>query len=281
MKKTILMLTVVIFGLVFSKSKIANAQNSDTEMFECDEGIKAYSNNDYAKAFEWFQKAAGKENVLAMSWLGFLYHNGSGVQQDYLEAYIWYKKAADKGNAYAMEYIGLLFQNGGGNFVQSYEKALEWYLKAVENGRETAKQRIAQIESIQSSTSQQSLNSNSSSITQNDNNYNRVGGVTAVILVYNRNKGNYIENESIRCAVYESFSGNSTKYRLYNPSMGVWFDVQRNSEYSPKEVNDWINRKYGNYVPEPSRKKRYSHIGTFNSGTRYWFVYFNLEDAYR
>ena len=57
---------------------------------------------DYAKAREWYEKAAAKGDASAMSNLGLLYHNGQGVAQDYAKAREWYEKAADKDNASAM-----------------------------------------------------------------------------------------------------------------------------------------------------------------------------------
>jgi TPR repeat protein len=60
---------------------------------------------DYAKAREWFEKAAAKDIKHAMINLGQLYENGYGVPQDYAKAREWYEKAAAKGNASAK--IGL------------------------------------------------------------------------------------------------------------------------------------------------------------------------------
>ena len=65
----------------------------------------------------------------AMSNLGLLYDNGQGVAQDYAKAREWYEKAADKGDADAMFNLGLLYDNGQG-VAQDYAKAREWYEKA-------------------------------------------------------------------------------------------------------------------------------------------------------
>ena len=54
---------------------------------------------DYAKAREWYEKAADKGDADAMADLGVLYANGQGVAQDYAKAREWYEKAADKGDA--------------------------------------------------------------------------------------------------------------------------------------------------------------------------------------
>ena len=57
---------------------------------------------DYAKAREWYEKAAAKGDASAMANLGLLYDNGQGVAQDYAKAREWYEKAAAKGDASAM-----------------------------------------------------------------------------------------------------------------------------------------------------------------------------------
>jgi len=84
---------------------------------------------DYAKAREWYEKAAAKGDANAMGNLGWLYQNGYGVTQDYAKAREWYEKAAAKDNADAMGNLGWLHQNGYG-VTQDYAKAREWYEKA-------------------------------------------------------------------------------------------------------------------------------------------------------
>jgi TPR repeat protein len=56
---------------------------------------------DYAKAREWYEKAADAGNNLAMSNLGVLYANGRGVTQDDGKARELFQKAADAGNTNA------------------------------------------------------------------------------------------------------------------------------------------------------------------------------------
>ena len=99
---------------------------------------------DYAKAREWYEKAA-KDNAIAMLNLGVLYVNGQGVTQDYIRAREWYEKAAAKDNASAMLDLGWLYENGRG-VAQDYIRAREWYEKAAANGyAEAAK---AQLEKL-------------------------------------------------------------------------------------------------------------------------------------
>ena len=99
---------------------------------------------DYAKAREWYEKAADKGDASAMVNLGVLYANGHGVAQDYAKAREWYEKAADKGDASAMPNLGLLYHNGQG-VAQDYAKAREWYEKAADKGDASAKAHLEKL----------------------------------------------------------------------------------------------------------------------------------------
>ena len=64
-------------------------------------GFAAHETGDYAKAAEWFSKAAEQENAQAQFELGVLYEKGQGVPQDCAKAAEWYGKAAAQGHAMA------------------------------------------------------------------------------------------------------------------------------------------------------------------------------------
>jgi uncharacterized protein len=49
-----------------------------------------------------------------MLYLGLHYDNGQGVAQDYAKAREWYEKAADNGDAGALTCLGVLYDNGQG-----------------------------------------------------------------------------------------------------------------------------------------------------------------------
>jgi len=93
------------------------------------QGESSYRTQDYAKALEWYEKAAAEDNADAMFKLGLLYHNGQGVAQNNAKAIEWYEKAADKGNTDAMVNLGMHYANGLG-VARNYAKAREWYEKA-------------------------------------------------------------------------------------------------------------------------------------------------------
>jgi tetratricopeptide (TPR) repeat protein len=96
---------------------------------------------DYARAREWYEKAAAKGDATAMTNLGQLYHYGRGVAQDYAKAREWYEKAAAKGDATAMTNLGFLYQGGEG-VVEDWAKAREWYKQAYAKETDTQSRRF-------------------------------------------------------------------------------------------------------------------------------------------
>ena len=61
--------------------------------------------------------------------IGIMYNYGQGVPRDYARAFEWYKKAAENGNIRAMDYLGDMYKNGDG-VVRDKQKAEEWKRKA-------------------------------------------------------------------------------------------------------------------------------------------------------
>ena len=91
---------------------------------------------DYAKAREWYEKAADKGDAKAMNNLGLLYDNGQGVAQDYAKAASGTKRPPTRA-AKAMTDLGLLYNNGTG-VARDYAKAREWYKRAADKGDKVA-----------------------------------------------------------------------------------------------------------------------------------------------
>jgi len=118
----------------------ASAMYTRGQIYEHGVGVT----RDYAKARDWYQKAADRGNANAMYDLGFLYEEGWGGAQDYAEACELYRRAADMGHLNAMFMIGLCYENGKG-VVQDYGKAREWYQKSLDRGDTDAKARLEQL----------------------------------------------------------------------------------------------------------------------------------------
>src|SRR5262249_13462672 len=96
---------------------------------------------DYAKAREWFEKAAAKDHAGAMANLGWLHENGQGVPQDYAKAREWYEKATDKGDETAkakLEQLSISEAFGGGRYGEALrlQEALVVKVEAAETERE-------------------------------------------------------------------------------------------------------------------------------------------------
>jgi TPR repeat protein len=69
------------------------------------------------------------------------YYFGRGVHRDYQAAMDWYLRAAEQGHATAQSNIGYLYQNGRG-VPKDYSRAMEWYRKAAEQGEVGAQSNI-------------------------------------------------------------------------------------------------------------------------------------------
>ncbi len=81
---------------------------------------------DYAKALQWWRKAAEQGIAVAGYLLGVMYDNGEGVPQNYAEAVKWYRKAAEQGVAEAQYNLGFMYSRGKG-VPQDYVQAHMWF----------------------------------------------------------------------------------------------------------------------------------------------------------
>src|SRR5262249_14744528 len=86
----------------------------------------------------------------AMNNIGVLHYNGQGVPQDYAKAREWFEKAADEGDTTAMNNIGVLYEHGQG-VPQDYAKAREWSENAADTvqAEETTREGTAAKETAQ------------------------------------------------------------------------------------------------------------------------------------
>ena len=79
---------------------------------------------------------ASEGDAFAQTNAAWGYENGYGTTADDYEAVEWYLKAAEQGLAEAQYKLGDMYYDMyyGDDVEQSYEKAVEWYLKAAEQG---------------------------------------------------------------------------------------------------------------------------------------------------
>ena len=101
---------------------------------ECYDGVDCEGiPHDYAKARQWYEKAATQGFAEAQFNLGAMYENGHGVRQDYAKARQWYEKAAAQGVAEAQSNLGFMYAHGHG-VRQNVQTAKEWFSKSCDNG---------------------------------------------------------------------------------------------------------------------------------------------------
>jgi TPR repeat protein len=84
---------------------------------------------DFARAADWYRKAAGSGVMAAQVNLGDLYSEGRGVPHDPATAVYWWRKAADQGAAQAYYNLGSSYEAGSG-VPQDFRQAAAWYKKA-------------------------------------------------------------------------------------------------------------------------------------------------------
>lgn len=109
----------------------SEAQIALAEMYRLGDGVS----RDYQKMFEWFQKAAEQGDVSAQRDIAAAYSGYDVSDDDYIDyqkSFYWYKKAADQGDSFGQYRVGSMYENGEG-VSQSYQKAVEWYQKAIEH----------------------------------------------------------------------------------------------------------------------------------------------------
>ena len=67
---------------------------------------------DYEKAFEWFERSAKQKNKFAQFSLANLYYYGSGVEKDLSQAFLWYQRSSSQGQPYAAYSIAQMYRYG-------------------------------------------------------------------------------------------------------------------------------------------------------------------------
>ncbi len=96
------------------------------------QGVYGYE-LDYAKAAQWYKKAADRDDASGQYGYGRLLCIGMGVEQDFNKAMEYLLKALDGGEYRATVFIGAMYGNGEG-VEQDFAKANEYLEMGVENG---------------------------------------------------------------------------------------------------------------------------------------------------
>lgn len=97
---------------------------------------------DAAKGFEWYMKAAAQGHLHALHNVGNAYFYGRGVAKDERQAIEWYRRAAERGHVNAQTHMGYAYANGIG-VARNDHQAVEWYRKAVAQNEPYAMNNLA------------------------------------------------------------------------------------------------------------------------------------------
>ena len=90
---------------------------------------------DYQKAFEWFERSAKQKNKFAQFSLANLYYYGSGIEKDLSQAFLWYQRSSSQGQPYAAYSIAQMYRYGeyvtkdNDTAQRYYQQALSGFLK--------------------------------------------------------------------------------------------------------------------------------------------------------
>ena len=87
---------------------------------------------DYAQAFNWFEKAAVMGSKFAQFSLANLYYYGNGVEQSYEKAYEWYSRSAQQRQPYAAYAIAQMYSKG--EYAEKDESQAQSYYKQALSG---------------------------------------------------------------------------------------------------------------------------------------------------
>ena len=90
------------------------------------------------------KRSAEQGNAEAQYKLGLMYDIGKEVDQDYQKAFKWYEKSANQGLASSQSKLGSMYRYGKGVDI-NHSKASQWYWKAAEQGDQDAQYHLGTI----------------------------------------------------------------------------------------------------------------------------------------
>ncbi len=123
--------------------KIISDFNDELTKYQLDIAYFCAESNDPLTIY-WYQKVLEKEpkNVIALYGVASCYSNGIGITVDYAKAVEYYKKAADLGDAAAENNLGSCYKNGYGGLEKNNKEAFSWYQKAANKGYREAQKNL-------------------------------------------------------------------------------------------------------------------------------------------
>jgi uncharacterized protein len=98
-----------------------------------DDGMNAYQQKDYVKAFPLLIREAENGNAKAQYAVGRMYEAGFGAKQDYAKAAMWYRSAAEQGDPLAQHALSTMYAVGWGVSADQQE-AVTWLRRSAKQG---------------------------------------------------------------------------------------------------------------------------------------------------
>lgn len=120
----------------------ASAQYNMGVLYDQGYGVE----QDYAKARQWYKKAAAQRYGRAEHNLGIMYEAGKGVPRDPSKAAHWFRRGADDGQAASQNNLAVLYMKGEG-VPQNTGKAAFWTARAAAAGNSAAIENLPRITS--------------------------------------------------------------------------------------------------------------------------------------
>jgi len=108
------------------------------EASDVSDAINAMRAGNFAEAYCVLKPYAESGDAEAQYNIGWMYLNGYGLMMNDSKALEWWKRASDQGYTDASFSIAMLYSLGEGKVGKDMDKAIEYYLMAVEDGHEDA-----------------------------------------------------------------------------------------------------------------------------------------------
>lgn len=132
------LIAVLLFSLVTAFDKAVAKDLDNTAAKDLDDAVGAMRTGNFAVAYCIMRPLADSGDADAQYNIGWMYLNGYGLRIDDSLALEWWQKASQQGHTDASFSIGMLYSLGEGEVAKDLDKALDYYLIAVEDDHEDA-----------------------------------------------------------------------------------------------------------------------------------------------